>query len=443
MIEEALKHVAIIGAGGKMGSGIAALLLQEIACSEARLLGKTGTGAYDLILVDLHEEAFPQLRLFLKQHLTRYAEKQINALRIYFSERIELVSNAEIIGSFVEGALNNISYAKEVSAAKESTLVFEAIVEDVLAKNIVFSNLKALSHGTQFYFTNTSAIPISLLDEMSQLDQRIVGFHFYNPPILQKVVEWVFLPNTPKELQEIVIDLSQRLGKVGVRSQDIPGFIGNGYLIREIQYAFTQVEQLMRNPGFSFSEAIYCINYVTQVYLLRPMGVFQLIDYIGIDVICNIMEIMSTYLDEPLLNAHASWMDILKENGWIGGQQNDGSQKQGWLFYEVRTPVAVYSLGGIYHSLESIASPVQQWLGEFPEKIPSWKSVLSHPEQKRMAQTHRQNILKADTPGALLAAGFLQESHRIADLLVQRHVAENLQDVYTVLSQGLFHLILP
>ena len=64
-----------------------------------------------------------------------------------------------------------------------------------------------------------------------------------------------------------------------VPSNDVAGFIGNGHFMRDILYATREVEKLQKE--FGFVEAIYAMNRISQDYLIRPMGIFQLIDYVG------------------------------------------------------------------------------------------------------------------------------------------------------------------
>src|SRR5690606_35263663 len=139
MLDEALKHVAVLGAGGKMGSGISLLLVQEMAFQEARTRGAVGTGEYTLVLIDAQEKALLPLKKYLRTQLLRFAEKSINTLRVFFSGSPHLISNEEIIRTFVEGALDSVRLETNVLEAKDCRLIFEAIVEDCTVKAKVFA----------------------------------------------------------------------------------------------------------------------------------------------------------------------------------------------------------------------------------------------------------------------------------------------------------------
>ena len=140
-LDQALTHVAVLGAAGKMGSGIALLLLQEMSRLELEQLGKTGSGSYILNLIDVNENSFPLLRLYLRDQLYRYAEKNINTLRTYYAQNRDLISNEEIIDAYVNGALDLVCFDTGTEAAKNAYLVFEAIIENVEIKAQVFRTL--------------------------------------------------------------------------------------------------------------------------------------------------------------------------------------------------------------------------------------------------------------------------------------------------------------
>lgn len=440
-LEDALKRVAVIGAAGKMGSGIAALLLQEMARSEAQKNGKVGTGEYVLTLIDANPSALISLRKYLRDQILKYAERNINSLREYYANNPDCVSNEEIIRAFVEGAIDCIQIDEEVSKAKDSKLVFEAILEDVTAKNILFNTLKATSKQRQYYFTNTSSIPISLLNEASQLDNRIIGFHFYNPPIVQKLVEVISPAGIDPKLHSMALELAKRLQKIVVPSKDIAGFIGNGHLVREVMFACKQAKELAKSHGWSLEKAIYLVNRVTQDYLIRPMGIFQLMDYVGLDVCRNVAKIMSTYLPDSTL--HDDWLDKMVGAKVIGGQNPDGSQKNGCLKYEGHKIKGIYDIEGKKYQMLADThrdDECDKILGVMPEGHISWKKLQVDPEKDAKIDVYMTELRNNKTFGAQLAQRFIKESQRIGKHLVETGVAEKIDDVDAVLKNGFFHL---
>lgn len=439
-LDDALKNVSVIGAAGKMGSGISLLLLQEMARCEVEKTGRVGSGEYFLSVIDTNEHAWIGLRHYLRTQLLKYAEKNINNLRQYFANTPEFVSNEEIIRAFVEGALDSVHFDTEIEKAKESLLVFEAIVEDIAVKTRVFSTLKAVRRHEQYYFTNTSSIPISLLDSNCQLDHRVIGFHFYNPPAMQKIIEFVSPKDANPNMHHMALELAQRLDKKIVKAHDIAGFIGNGYLMREIVYACQQVKKLSLEQSIPLSKAIYLINQMTQDYLLRPMGIFQLIDYIGIDVCRNIAKIMSVHL--PDSGIQADLVEAMAIAGVLGGQYADGLQKNGFFQYERHALVGVYFLEERhYMRLTEIGweRDGTAFFGALPDRDLSWKSLQQDRLKKEKIKKHLQWLFSANTKGAHIAKEYLLHVKKIARHLVDDGVVDKLADVDVVLQQGFQH----
>ena len=131
---------------------------------------------------------------------------------------------------------------------------------------------------------------------------------------------------------------AKNLRKTVVRSRDRAGFIGNGHFMRDLLHAIGEVERLAAK--MPFAEAIYTVNRVSQDFLVRPMGIFQLIDYVGLDVCQCILGVMDARL--PGQGLHSPLIDRLLAAGVKGGQHHDGSQKDGFLRYEQGKPIGVY-----------------------------------------------------------------------------------------------------
>lgn len=438
MDEELWQEVAVLGAAGKMGRGIALLLLQEMARGEAEKRG--AVGKRKLYLIDNQEDAFYELRPYFKAQLTLFAERQIVSLREYYAHDPKLISNGEIIAAFVEGALNLIHFDTEISKAKNCRLIFEAIFEEVETKLTLYRALKKQGSSNCYYFSNTSSIPISLINEKAQLDNHIIGFHFYNPPPIQKLVELI----TYKEIDPLLVttakEIAQRLKKVVVQARDVAGFIGNGHFLREVLFAHALVQELGKlQPR---TAAIYLVNKVSRDYLMRPMGIFQLMDYVGIDVCLNIAHIMQTYLKTPM---PLPLLEELHKAGIKGGLNNDSSLREGFFRYDRSGPIAIYSFEEKkYKPLQEMGiTALEATLGPLPEKTLPWKALVKDENKEEKIQAYLQNLVNLETPGAKLAKRFLENSQQISQQLVQDGVAKNSEEVSKVLENGFYHLYGP
>src|SRR6185295_16568588 len=104
-----------------------------------------------------------------------------------------------------------------------------------------------------FVLSNTSSIPIHLLASESGLKDQLIGFHFYNPPAVQKLVELIpqerageVADEVADEVLAISQELAKKMNKIVVYSRDVAGFIGNGHFSREIALACRFVEELQK-----------------------------------------------------------------------------------------------------------------------------------------------------------------------------------------------------
>jgi 3-hydroxyacyl-CoA dehydrogenase len=438
-IEDALKKVSIIGAAGKMGSGIAYLLLQEMARQEAQLTGNVGEGDYRLILLDTNDQGFHALKRYLRRQLTKFAERNIIALREWYVNNPKVTDNEEIIKSFVDGACDMMRFGCSLEETKGSHLIFEAIVEDISAKASVFAAIDTICGKETMYLTNTSSIPISVLREESHLGDRLMGFHFYNPPAVQKLLEIIIPEDTEPQRKELAVALAKRLKKTLVFSRDVAGFIGNGHLMREIAFACDKVNEL--SQSIPLTEAIYTINKMTQEHLIRPMGIFQLLDYVGIDIYQRIANIMMQFL--PKISFKQNVVDnMAKEKIW-GGQYADGSQKNGFFLYENNIPQGIFDLKKktyLPFLKGNWVAECDKRLGNLPDGHLSWKKMSRDPHHDEKLKNYFRNLFQDTSLGSELAKEFLNNSREIAINLVNDGVAAKMEDVNTVLKNGFFHL---
>lgn len=126
--DERLRNVSVIGAAGKMGSGIALLLAQEMATQKLKPENKNSS--YHLYLIDINESALDGLLKYLKSQLVKAGEKTTVTLRELYKDREDLVENYDVIEAFVEDAMAVVRLGTDLSAVKDSRMIFEAVLED-------------------------------------------------------------------------------------------------------------------------------------------------------------------------------------------------------------------------------------------------------------------------------------------------------------------------
>ncbi len=438
-LAERYQQVGVLGAGGKMGSGIALLLAQQMTLRKISPEGRDRR--FRLTLMDVNDDALDGLRAYLRGQLVRCAEKATLQLRQLYAERSDLVENAEVITAFVDDALALMRFTTDLGALAGAHMVYEAIAENLDLKVKVYSRLREMCGAETFFFTNTSSIPIRLLDEQAGLGGRLVGFHFYNPPAVQKLLELITAPRTQPALVQVARQIATDLGKLVIPANDVAGFIGNGHFMRDALHGIAETERLAGKHGFA--GAVYMVNRVTQDWLVRPMGIFQLCDYVGIDVCQCILGVMDRFIEGEQL--HSALVDQLMARGVRGGQHPDGSQKDGFLRYEKGRIAGVYDLErGEYRALEAAwTAGLDRELGPLPEQHQPWK-VLSRDRQKGpKLQAYFAQLTAGQTLGAQLATAYLKRSKAIGEQLLTSGVAGSAEDVNGVLLNGFYHLYGP
>lgn len=427
-----MENVSVLGAAGKMGSGILVLLSFEMAKLK---LGKKEDKEFVLNAIDVSQSALSNLLGYVKSQLLKHAEKNIVELRTWYQDRDDLIDNDEIISQFVYDVMEMIQTSTRIETAYDSQLIFEAIKEDKALKVKLFSQIKK-NNPDAWFLTNTSSIPISGIEKEAGLNGDIIGYHFYNPPVIQKLLEIIKTDYTNDALAAFSVNLAKSMRKVVVKSRDVAGFIGNGHFMRDALYAFKLAEELAKTEGWA--KAFLIVDTISRDLLVRPMGIFQLLDYVGIDVTRFILESMQpSFPNETLSN---SVLNEMFNKDVKGGQFADGSQKDGIFKYQKGRIKEVYDLDkGKYILTEGIEMDCAALMGELPTLKVYWKSVVRDPDKADYLQKFFNELHQLDSVGANLAIAYGKNSKVIGQMLIDTKVAESKEDVNTVMETGFFH----
>jgi 3-hydroxyacyl-CoA dehydrogenase len=429
-----LENVAVLGAAGKMGSGI--VLLTAIEMADLGLDPANKSRGFALHAVDISEKALSGLMKYLRDQVRRSAEKKTVWLRSVYADRADLVENEDVIGQYIEDVLGVVRPTTRIEAAYGAGVVFEAINENLDLKVKLLGQIRSHHTRDAWFLTNTSSIPIHELDEKAALGGRIIGFHFYNPPAVQKLVELIRAETTLPELADFAVQYAKKLRKTVVPARDVAGFIGNGHFMRDALHAVSEVERL--SGDFGFAESVYMVNKVSQDFLIRPMGIFQLTDYVGLDVCQSILRVMNERLAGGMLRSPL--IDKLVAMGITGGQHADGSQKDGILKYEKGRPAGVFDPDKkAYLPFADIAPRCDERLGTPPPSAKPWKTVIQVSDRTGYLEGYFRELTAMKTLGANLAKRYGRKSKEIGLGLVKDRVADREEDINTVLLTGFYH----
>ena len=198
-----------------------------------------------------------------------------------------------------DAALARLSFTTNVPDLKDCDIVLEAIVEDLETKNALFGELDGLCGEGTIFASNTSSLTITDMAAATSRADRFVGLHFFNPVPVMKLVEVVRTIATSDETFERAFAFSKALGKKHVAAKDNSGFIVNLLLV---PYMLDAIRQLERGVA-----SVEDIDTAMALGCGYPMGPFILCDFVGIDTLNMIAEIMfeeyreARYAAPPLL----------------------------------------------------------------------------------------------------------------------------------------------
>jgi len=253
-----MNQIAVIGAG-TMGNGIAHVFAMN---------------GYSVKLVDVSPEALEKAMATISKNLDRMLAKE----RITENDKISTLGNIT----------NHTDLAK---AVQDVDLVVEAATERVDLKLKIFKSLDEATSDHTILASNTSSISLTKIASVTSKPEKVIGMHFMNPVPVMKLVEVIRSYSTSDEVTNTIMDLSKKLGKTPVEVNDYPGFVANRILIPMINEAiYTLYEGVA---------GVQEIDTVMKLGMAHPMGPLQLADFIGLDVVLAISNVLYNGFGNP------------------------------------------------------------------------------------------------------------------------------------------------
>lgn len=163
------------------------------------------------------------------------------------------------------------------TAAKEADLVIEAIPEKIELKKEVFAKLDKICPAHTILATNTSVLPVTAIAGATSRQSKCIGTHFFNPPVVMKLVEVVRPIGLSEETLNTVMEFCRSLGKVPVGVKDVPGFIVN----RLLGLLYHEAAQIVLEGTATPEE----VDTAMKLGAGHPMGPCELADFGGFDII--------------------------------------------------------------------------------------------------------------------------------------------------------------
>ena len=215
----------------------------------------------------------------------------------------------------VDATLGRITGTTSLDDMADVDLVVEAIAEELDIKTALFENLDEICKPGAILATTTSSLPVVDLAAVTARPSDVVGLHFFNPAPIMKLVEIVDTVATDDEVIATAEDVVAKIGKVGVRCGDRAGFIVNALLFPYL------------NDAIKMAEGNYAgtddIDAAMKLGCGYPMGPFELLDVVGLDVSLAIQQTLYREFREPGF-APAPWLEHLVTAGYTGRKAGRG-----------------------------------------------------------------------------------------------------------------------
>lgn len=279
--------VTVIGAG-TMGRGIAQVFAQA---------------GNEVVLTDVYEPALSSAMAEINKSLIKLHSRNV------ISEKPDTV-------------LGRITTTPRLEDGKESQLFVEAVIEKIEIKAELYEKLNSVASGYAIIASNTSSISINALSSSVSNPENFIGLHFFNPVPVMKLVEIIKGEKTSPDVVSRSLEIVKSLKKEPVTSNDFPGFISNRVLMPLLREAILTLEQ-----GISSKEDI---DKTLKLGMNHPMGPLELADFIGLDVVYDIMHVLYVEFGDPRFMPPVTLRNLVNARK-LGRKSGEGFYK-----YEVK-----------------------------------------------------------------------------------------------------------
>jgi len=276
--DEQFKHLGVVGAG-IMGGSIVALFAER--GMQVRLINRSTKG--------------------LKTAFNFLTGLMVKKRRKHIYSRLE-----------TKKIEDRVTYDTEMRGMQDLQAVIEAVVEDMKVKKEILAKVADKVHTYTLILSNTSSLSISEMATAVPNPERVAGLHFFNPVDQMQLVEVVHGAKTNQETVERTKDLARQLGKLPISVQDRPGFLVNRLLLPYLNEAVRLLEE-----GVEIDRADHALKKFGM-----PMGPFQLLDMVGLDIAAHVATILQQGFGERM--TPSPLLPLMQAVGRLGRKSGAG-----------------------------------------------------------------------------------------------------------------------
>lgn len=226
-----------------------------------------------------HVIASADVPVVLKDVEERFVAQGMDKARSLWQAR---VNAGKLAADELERQLALITPTTDYAPFADVDFVIEAVPERMAVKQAVFAELDAVTPGRAILASNTSSLPITEMGDVTSRPDRVLGFHFFYPASVMRLIEVVEGEDTSPEAARTAVNFAQTIRKLPIRCAEAPGFVVN----RILNAAVSELWRAQEESGLDVAE----LDRMVTEAKAAPVGPFRLTDLLGLDTVLHVAE---------------------------------------------------------------------------------------------------------------------------------------------------------
>ncbi len=263
-----------------------------------------------------HTIAAADIPVVLKDVEQRFVDTGIEKARSLWQPRVDA---GKMEPAELERKLALITGTTEYEAFADVDFVIEAVPERMEIKQGVFAELDEVTPGPAILASNTSSLSITEMGEATSRPDQVVGFHFFYPASMMRLIEVIAGEDTSAETMQVASNFAQAIRKMPIRCGEAPGFVVN----RILNSSVSELWRAQEETGMELAE----LDRIVAESKAAPVGPFYLADLLGLDTVLHVAEhLRDSYGDRFYVHAG---MQAHVAAGELGAKTGKGFYEHG------------------------------------------------------------------------------------------------------------------